>query len=74
MAGIAGIEGADNGNLDQMLERIKHRGPQETWINREDQISLGCCELNTGGDSKAGSHHTSDGKRAVVLDGRIYNP
>ncbi|MFC2017345.1 asparagine synthase-related protein [Chloroflexota bacterium] len=73
MAGIAGIEDTDNGKLDQMLERIKHRGPHETWTNREGQINLGCCELNIGGDSKAGSHHTSDGKRAVVLDGRIYN-
>ena len=27
-----------------------------------------------GGDLKADSHHTSDGKRAVVIDGRIYNP
>ncbi len=74
MAGIAGIQGADNGELERMLERIKYRGPHETWINHEQGINLGCCELNLGGDSKAGSHHTSDGKRAVVLDGRVYNP
>ena len=74
MAGIAGIQGKDNGELDTMLERIKHRGPHETWINREREISLGCCELNVGRGSKAGSHHISDGQRAIVLDGRIYNP
>jgi len=74
MAGIAGIQGADNGELERMLDRVKHRGPHETWINRGQGINLGCCELNVGGDSKAGSHHTSDGQRAVVLDGRIYNP
>lgn len=74
MAGIAGIYGADNGELEHMLERIKHRGPHQAWINREQGINLGCCELNVGGDSKAGSHHTSDGQRAVVLDGRVYNP
>jgi len=74
MAGIAGIQGADNGELDRMLERIKHRGPHETWTNREQGINLGCCELNMGGNAKAGSHHTSDGKRAIVLDGRVYNP
>jgi len=74
MAGIAGIQGTDKGELDRMLERIKHRGPHEAWINRQQGINLGCCELNVGGDSKAGSHHASDGKRAVVLDGRVYNP
>ncbi len=74
MAGIAGIRGADNGELGHMLERIKHRGPHETWINREQEINLGCCELDVGGDSKPGSHYTSDGKRALVLDGRVYNP
>jgi asparagine synthase (glutamine-hydrolysing) len=73
MAGIAGIQGADNGELARMLERIKHRGPHETWINQEQEINLGCCELNMGGNSKSGSHHAADGGRAVVLDGRIYN-
>jgi len=74
MAGIAGIQGADKGELERMLDRIKHRGPHETWVNREQGINLGCCELNVGGDSKAGSHHASDGQIAVALDGRIYNP
>ena len=74
MAGIAGIQGVDNGELERMLERIKYRGPHQTWINREQGINLGCCELNVGGDSKADSHHTSDGQIALVLDGRIYNP
>ena len=73
MAGIAGIQGADKGELERMLDKIKHRGPHETWVNREQGINLGCCELNMGGNSKDGSHHASDGKRAVVLDGRIYN-
>jgi len=74
MAGITGIQGTDNGELERMLERIKYRGPHETWINRESQVDIGCCELNMGGDSKDGSHHATDGQRAVVLDGRIYNP
>ena len=74
MAGIAGIQGAENGELGLMLERIKYRGPHETWINRGQEVSLGCCELNMGGDSKDGSHYASDGKIAVVLDGRVYNP
>ncbi len=74
MAGIAGIQGDGNGELSTMLTRIKHRGPHETWTNQDGALTLGCCELNVGGDSKDGSHYASDGKRAIVLDGRIYNP
>ncbi len=73
MAGIAGIQGVDDGELARMLERIKHRGPHETWINQEQGVNLGCCELNMGGDSKPGSHYAAEGDRAVVLDGRVYN-
>jgi len=74
MAGIAGVLGNDNGKLEQMLEVIKYRGPHETWISREGQVNLGCLELNLGADCKPGSHHASDGKVAVIIDGRIYNP
>lgn len=74
MAGIAGILGTDNGELAQMLDSIKYRGPHETWTNREQGVNIGCLELNVGGDSKPDSHHASDEKRAVILDGRVYNP
>jgi len=74
MAGIAGIQGVDNGELARMLEAIKHRGPHETWTSRDNQVNIGCNELNVGADCKDGSHHASDGERAVVLDGRVYNP
>jgi asparagine synthetase B (glutamine-hydrolysing) len=73
MAGIAGIQGTDSGYLDLMLERIKYRGPHETWTNREGDVIVGCNELNMGADCKDGSHHASNGKKAVVLDGRVYN-
>lgn len=74
MAGIAGIRGADNGELERMLEKIKHRGPNETWRKEAQGISLGCCELNVGGNAPEGTHYAYDGKQAVVLDGRVYNP
>jgi asparagine synthase (glutamine-hydrolysing) len=73
MAGIAGILGNDKGELKQMLERIKHRGPHETWTNREGEVNLGCLELSVGGECKDGSHHVSKDKRAVIIDGRMYN-
>ncbi len=74
MAGIAGTQNSDNSVLSSMLNKIKHRGPHETWINQTGNINLGCCELNVAGNSKTGSHHTSIDHKAVVLDGRIYNP
>jgi len=74
MAGIAGIFGSDNGELGRMLESIKHRGPNETWISQESKVNLGCLELNVGGDSKVASHYASDGQIAIVFDGRMYNP
>jgi asparagine synthase (glutamine-hydrolysing) len=72
MAGIAGVKGKDNGELSRMLEVIKHRGPNETWINQGQGVNLGCCELNVEGDSRPGSHYAANGDRAVVLDGRLY--
>jgi asparagine synthase (glutamine-hydrolysing) len=74
MAGIAGILGTDNGELAQMLDKIRYRGPDETWTNCEQGVNIGCLELNVGGDAKPDSHHASDGKRGVTLDGRVYNP
>lgn len=44
MAGIAGIRtsGAD---LEGMLQRLRHRGPCETWLSLEQYVRLGCCLL-----------------------------
>jgi len=74
MSGIAGILGADNGELGRMLDRIKYRGTHESWINQENQVNLGCLELNVGGECPDGAHHAYDGEVAVIIDGRVYNP
>ena len=73
MAGIAGIVGAGSEVLETMLQRIKHRGPNETWSKRNGPVSLGCNELNVGGNGGDRSHFASDGKQVIVLDGRLYN-
>ena len=74
MAGIAGVLGDAEGVLDLMLERIRHRGPHEmVRINDDGSLQLGCNELNIGGGCPDGSHYARDGKRSVVMDGRIYN-
>ncbi|HEU20599.1 MAG TPA: hypothetical protein ENO00_14675 [Deltaproteobacteria bacterium] len=73
MAGIAGVLGKDRGTMNLMLERIKHRGPDETWKHENDTVHIGCNELNVGGNGRNGSHYASDGMLAVTLDGRVYN-
>jgi len=73
MAGIAGILGQDNGELKQMLEKISYRGPDETWVNQQGPVTLGCLELNVGGSCFNGTHYAYDGEVAAVIDGRVYN-
>jgi len=74
MAGIVGVVGEDSGELKQLLEKIKYRGPDETWENKQSPVHLGCLELNVGGNCKDGSHHAYDGEVAAIIDGRVYNP
>jgi len=73
MAGIAGILGNDSGELQQMLDKIKYRGPHETWTNRASPVNIGCLEMNVGGNCKDGAHHAYDGDVAAIIDGRVYN-
>jgi len=73
MAGIAGIVGANNETLETMLQRIKYRGPHETWSKQGGSVSLGCNELNVGGNCRDRSHFASDGDTFIVMDGRLYN-
>ena len=73
MAGIAGIVGTGNELLETMLQRIKYRGPHETWSRRNGLVSLGCNELEVSTNGKDRSHFAYDAKQVVVLDGRLYN-
>ena len=73
MAGIVAIVGKDSGELKQMLEKIKHRGPHETWINQQSPVTLGCLEIDAGGSCPKGTHHAYDGEVAAIIDGRVYN-
>jgi len=56
------------------LETIRYRGPHEIWTSNKNEVNIGCLELYVGGNSKANAHYAFDNTRAVVLDGRIYNP
>ena len=73
MAGITGIVGSGIEVLEVMLQKIKHRGPHETWSKQDGPVSLGCNELNVGGNCPNRSHFAVDGDICIVLDGRLYN-
>lgn len=74
MAGVAAVFGADKETLDRIIERTKHRGPHGTWCHRVDRAGLASLELNVGGNCRDGSHHAAKNSKAVVMDGRVYNP
>ncbi|TET16078.1 MAG: asparagine synthase [Dehalococcoidia bacterium] len=71
MAGIAGIRtsGAD---LEGMLQRLKHRGPRETWLSPEQYLRLGCCLLPSEMMPKPRAY-ACQGARVAVLDGHVYH-
>ena len=73
MAGIAGIlqKNAQEEILQQMLDKMKHRGPDTRDIHKADNF----CGGVTASELSAvrGNGFASDGTVAVMLDGDIYN-
>ena len=54
-----------------MLQRLKHRGPRETWLGPEQYVRLGCCLLPSEIMPKPRAH-AYQGARVAVLDGHLY--
>ncbi|MFQ5925632.1 MAG: asparagine synthase-related protein [Dehalococcoidia bacterium] len=71
MAGIAGI-GAGKADLEGMLQRLKYRGPRETWLSPEQYLRLGCCLLPPEMMPKPRAY-ARQGARVAVLDGHVYD-
>lgn len=69
MAGIAGIRNS-TGDLESMLQRVKHRGPYETWLSPGQDVRLGCCLLPSEVATRAYAHR---GDKVIVLDGHLYD-
>lgn len=77
MCGIAGIirpEGGGQEALDQMLESIIHRGPDDSGTYVDEEIALGMRRLSiidiAGGKQPISS---GDGSLIIVFNGEIYN-
>ena len=78
MCGIVGVVGkADETFLDQSLEKMKHRGPDDRgiWIEKEQRAGLGQVRLSIIDLSPLGHQPmtTPDQKLWIVFNGEIYN-
>ncbi|MFM2331160.1 MAG: hypothetical protein RLZZ26_667, partial [Candidatus Parcubacteria bacterium] len=77
MCGIAGIIKPSSGGqkaLDTMLERIKHRGPDDSGTFVDAKVAIGMRRLSiidvAGGKQPISS---ADGSLIIVFNGEIYN-
>ena len=55
-----------------MLQRLKHRGPHETWFSPGQYLKLGCCLLPSEALPKPRAY-AWQGSRVAVLDGHVYD-
>jgi asparagine synthase (glutamine-hydrolysing) len=71
MCGIAGYVGADAGFLTrEMIDTLKHRGPDGSSVWDHGDISLGHAHLKITGDM---GQPAIDNDKAVAYNGEIYN-
>ena len=78
MCGFTGFTNhIDNSNavLQEMLNRIKHRGPDAEGTYIDEDIALGHRRLSIIDVSDAGTQplYSADGNLALLFNGEIYN-
>ncbi len=76
MCGICGIYGIeDKALIEQMIAVLKHRGPDDSGIYTDDNISLGHARLSIIDLSERGKQPMSneDGNIWLSVNGEIYN-
>ena len=63
--------------MDRILERMKHRGPDDSgeWYSLNDRLGLGHCRLSIIDLSENGAQPmvSQDGKTVISFNGEIYN-
>ncbi len=75
MCGIAGVYGLEDRDLiKRMVEKIKHRGPDEEGYYVDEKVSIGMCRLSII-DLEGGSQpiYNENGDIVVIQNGEIYN-
>ncbi|MFW6171448.1 MAG: asparagine synthase B [Planctomycetota bacterium] len=75
MCGIAGCIGKrDRATIEQMLDRLPHRGPDEIGLHETSDAVLGHTRLSIVDVKKGRQPILADGDRAgIVCNGEIYN-
>ncbi|GAH76330.1 unnamed protein product, partial [marine sediment metagenome] len=78
MSGFCGLYGVSNirkSELERMLEKIRHRGPDGEAFFVNSGVGLAAnTKLSEGGEKKRFKICASeDGSKRIVFDGRIYN-
>ena len=75
MCGICGFNWDDETLLNDMLESIKHRGPDDRGIYTDGRISLGHNRLSIIDLSKKGKNPiwNEDRSKCIIYNGEIYN-
>ena len=79
MCGIAGVvnfkESVDVNHLHQMMNIIKHRGPDDEGVYVDNNISIGHVRLSIIDLSKRGHQpmFSNDNRYVISFNGEIYN-
>ena len=80
MCGISGIVNFNGskinpGDLDAMIDAMRHRGPDDEGIYRDDQVGLGFVRLSIIDLSYAGHQpmYSQDKRFIIIFNGEIYN-
>ena len=76
MCGICGIWGKNRKeDLERMVASIRHRGPDDHGIYRDDRVALGVTRLAVVDVSLAGHQpmQNPDGKVWIAYNGEVYN-
>lgn len=80
MCGIAGIINFDEKKVQEtelrlMMNKMKHRGPDDDGVFFDDNVGLGFVRLSILDLSSAGHQpmHSHDGRYVIVFNGEVYN-
>ena len=75
MCGIIGIASSDRSLILEMVDTLKHRGPDDSGIFVDDLVSLGNCRLKVIDLTPRGHQPMSneDGTIWITFNGEIYN-
>ena len=73
MCGFIGNFGCNKNHLKDSITRIKHRGPDHTSINRNNNWNVEFCRLSINDLSSDGNQPFKVGNITAFVNGEIYN-